>query len=221
MLFFGKIEYLNLLPFHVYLKKALRYSGQKQTLEYYKDVPSHINHLFQKRRVDAAFISSIKAQKCTKPQLGIVAKKEVKSVLVLPNSEMVLDGESETSNTLAQLLGLKGRVLIGDKALRYALKDGAYIDMAQVWHERYGLPFVFAVLCHHNKTPLLKRLQNGFYHEERYIKIPRYLLEKAAKKSGVSAKDILNYLSLITYKISYKEEKSLKLFYKKAKSKNL
>ncbi len=220
-MFFGKIEYLNLLPFHVYIKRALRHSGQKQTLEHYKDVPSVINRRFRTRRINAAYISSIKAKGCKKAKLGIIAKKEVKSVLVVPASYERFDSDSETSNVLAQVLGCKGEVLIGDKALRYALANDDYIDLSLRWFERYGLPFVFALFCAHEKTPLTKRIENGFYREASSLKIPRYLLEKAALRSGVSPKEALAYLSLISYKIDYKSEKSLKLFYKKARLKNL
>lgn len=213
-MFFGKIEYLNLLPFHIYLKKALRHCGQKQTLERYKNVPAVINERFEKRRIDAAYISSVKAKRCKKPKLGIVAKKEVKSVLLIPAQEEHFDSESETSNVLAKVLGLKGQVLIGDKALRYALENGEYIDMAREWHARYALPFVFALLCFHKKTPLLKKIESGFLKTAKRVKIPHYLLEKAAKRSGVSTREALDYLSLITYEIDYRSLKSLKLFFK-------
>ncbi len=219
-MFFGKIEYLNLLPFHVYLKRALRHSGQKQTLERYKDVPSVINRRFETRRIDAAFISSIKAKRCKNPKLGIVAKKEVKSVLVIPSKQERLDSDSETSNTLAKVLACKGEVLIGDKALRYALQNDDYIDLAKRWRDIYDLPFVFAVLCTNRETPIIKKIEKGFYRNASSMKIPRYLLEKASKKSAVVPKEILKYLSLITYTLDYKSLNSLKLFYRQAKLKN-
>ena len=203
------------------MKRALRHSGQKQTLEHYKDVPSVINERFEKRRVNAAYISSIKARRCKKPKLGIVAKKEVKSVIVIQKNTQLPDSESATSNVLAQVLGIKGEVLIGDKALRYALNNDDYVDLSKVWSERYKLPFVFALLCYHNKTPLLIKIEKGFYRVATNTKIPFYLLVKAAKRVQIQPKELLDYLSLISYEIDHKSINSLKLFYKKAKSKNL
>ena len=59
---FGKIEYLNLLPFHVFMKRYAS-SQAKAIMEHKKGVPAKINEAFINRRVDAAFISSIAAKK--------------------------------------------------------------------------------------------------------------------------------------------------------------
>jgi len=55
-LVFGKIEYLNLLPFHIFMKRFLRQSSAKLAMEYYKGVPSNINKKFKLKKVDGAFI---------------------------------------------------------------------------------------------------------------------------------------------------------------------
>jgi len=60
---FGKIEYLNLLPFHVFMKRFTRSSAAKMAMEYKKNVPAVINKKFKKRDVHAAFISSVAAYK--------------------------------------------------------------------------------------------------------------------------------------------------------------
>jgi len=90
---------------------------------------------FLNRRVDAAFISSIMAKKSDHVNLGIIAKKEVKSVLVIASKKHKKDAESASSNLLANLLHVKGEVLIGDKALRYALVHDDYIDLAKLWNK--------------------------------------------------------------------------------------
>ena len=74
---FGKIDYLNLLPFHLFLKRFASTTRHQMSVNYKKGVPSKINEDFLNRRVDAAFISSIKARRCRKTRLGIIAKKEV------------------------------------------------------------------------------------------------------------------------------------------------
>lgn len=220
-LVFGKIEYLNLLPFHVFMKRFVRYSGMKQSMEYHKSVPAKINAKFASGRVDAAYISSINARRCPKPKLGIISKKEVRSVLVIPHLPSKNDIESATSNALAKILNLKGKVLIGDKALRYALTHDDYIDMSALWYEKTGLPFVFATLCFNKKGVLGEKLEKNFLKQANSIKIPRYLLHKASKKSAIPPKEILDYLQLIQYTFDTKSRKSLQKFLNKAKQKNL
>lgn len=209
---FGKIEYLNLLPFHIFMKRYLRSSQEAMSFRYKKGVPSKINNEFAARRVDAAFISSIKAQKSHYVNLGIIAKKEVLSVLVLRSSPNSSDHESASSNLLAKLLGLEGKVLIGDKALRHYLKgDSDAIDLAQAWNERYKLPFVFALLCHHDHKDKIQKLARDF--KKRAVKIPQYQLHKAAIRTGVAPQNIQHYLTYISYDLDYKAKKGLQKFW--------
>jgi len=212
---FGKIEYLNLLPFHVFMKRFTKNTQESMSMHYKRGVPATINQKFLSRKVDAAFISSISAKKYTHVQLGIIAKREVQSVLLLPSNKIKRDKESASSNILSQLLGLKGEVLIGDKALRYALKNSDYIDLAKLWYEKYKLPFVFALLCFHKDKRLYKKIEHEFLKRE--IKIPQYILTEASKRTKVPKKDILQYLKLISYTLDAKAELGLKKFYKLAK----
>jgi len=214
---FGKIEYLNLLPFHVFMKRFTKNSSAKMSMEYKRGVPTAINYAFHKRRVDGAFISSISAQKRKSKyvNLGIIAKKSVKSVLVLPDKKDKIDTASASSNMLAHILGLEGEVLIGDKALRYALAHDDYIDLAAAWHKRKGLPFVFALLCYHKNAFFYETVEQEFLKCR--VKIPFYILKGAAEKSGIKAKDILEYLELISYRLDASAKRGLKEFYKEAK----
>jgi len=213
---FGKIDYINLLPFHLFLKKSSLQSSFKQSCERNKSVPSAINAKFKKRRVDAAFISSIESKKSTiKPlSLGIVARKNVKSVLV-KRGENHTDPASATSNVLARVLDIDGEVFIGDRALRLYLEDpSSYVDLAQEWHNRFGLPFVFARLCVTKHHSFFKKLSHQF--KKQRIKIPYYIAQNYAQERGISRHDIKEYLTLISYAIETKEQKGLKLFFKKA-----
>ena len=211
---FGKIEYLNLLPFHVFMKRFTKSSSAKMSMEYKRSVPAKVNAAFHSRRVDAAFISSISAYKSTYVGLGIIAKKSVRSVLIIPNKTSKKDKESASSNILASVLGVEGEILIGDKALRYALKNSDYIDLAELWHERYNLPFVFALLCYHKDKKLYKKVEREFLKRE--FRIPQYILEEAAKRTAVSKEEILEYLTLISYELDTSAQKGLKKFYKLA-----
>ena len=213
---FGKIEYLNLLPFHVFMKRFTRSSQQSMSMHYKRGVPAEINKKFLARRVDAAFISSISAKKHANVNLGIIAKKEVQSVLVVPANKHKRDVESASSNALATVLGVKGEVLIGDKALRHYLEKKPHTDLAKMWNDKYNLPFVFALLCYHKDEKLYKQIEKHFLKTK--VKIPRYILEQAAQRTSVKENDILNYLEYISYEVNAKSRLGLKKFYKLAKT---
>lgn len=214
---FGKIEYLNLLPFHVFMKRYLRSSSAKMSMEYKRGVPTAINYAFHKRRVDGAFISSISAlqHKSSYLKVGIVAKKRVKSVLVIPDKKSKKDKDSASSNMLARILGVEGEVLIGDKALRYALTHSDHVDLAKLWYEKTKLPFVFALLCYHKDAQLYKEIEAVFLKSR--IKIPRYILLNAAARSAVAPQEILEYLKFISYSVDFRAQRGLKRFAKEAK----
>jgi chorismate dehydratase len=204
---FGSIEYLNLLPFYTYIRKNVTNSQFKKIMEYRRGVPSEINRLFRKRRVDYAFISSIASGGYRCSNLGIIAPREVQSVLLIEGEES-RDSDSETSNRLAEVLKLKGRVIIGDKALRYHLKGGKALDLAEEWYNKQGLPFVFAKLCYHKNHQFMEKLSRDFKRPH----IPRYILKRASESSSVKITDILGYLDKIEYRCSPKSRKSLQKF---------
>ena len=201
---FGNIEYINLLPFKLFLKRS------KYNFLYKNGTPAQINKKFKQKSVDAAFISTVKARNVKTLPLGIVAYDEVKSVLI-KLGQVRKDKASATSNVLAKILKLNGEVVIGDRALKLFLEDRtSYIDLAKQWNKKYDLPFVFATLAYNGHGGFLKSFTRQFKGE----KIPYYMLSRYSKKSKISKKDILDYLQLITYKIGYKEKQSIKKFYK-------
>lgn len=216
---FGKIDFINLLPFHVFMKRYARTLRTHQSLHYHKGVPSALNRSFAARRIDAAFISSITARHCRHFNVGIVARREVLSVLSLPCDEHKKDTDSATSNLLAQVLGVSGEVLIGDKALRYYYSGGEHIDLGGMWHKRTGLPFVFALLCTHNHTDELQRLSRAFTRNK--VKIPYYILMENSRKSNLSPDQIRHYLRYISYRVGEKEKRGYKQFLKEAKERGL
>ncbi len=210
----GKIDYINLIPFYVYLKRALRSSSAKAALNYHKGVPSKINETFKKGRIEAAVISSVVSGKFHCTDFGIVAHKKVLSVLVC-EGEQKNDSDSNTSNVLAKILGQQGEVLIGDKALVQRKKRRCK-DLATLWYERTKLPFVFARFCYRKHPQKYQKLANGFIKKR--VKVPHFILKRYIHRSGLSRKEILAYLDLIHYKIGHREKKALKKFLKLAKS---
>lgn len=212
---FGRIDYINLLPFYLFLKRRVKSSRLKQMAEYKKSYPSKINKRFKKQSVDAAFISSIESKKYRCLKVGIIAKKEVRSVIV-KRGKNKSDYHSATSNILAKILQINGEVIIGDKALKAYLENkNSYIDLSQLWYQKTKLPFVFARLCFHKNKNLYQSLTDSFLKQK--IKIPQYILNRYAKTRKIKKRDILSYLRLIEYKIDHKSEKSLKVFLKKAR----
>jgi chorismate dehydratase len=209
LLIFGAIEYLNLLPFHLFLKKNISSSQFHRAMRW--GVPKKVNTDFKKRKVDGAFISSILSQNEKCSGLGIIARKEVLSVLVLSGKNQE-DSESQTSNKLAKVLEINGKVLIGDKALIHFFKNSSGIDLAEKWNEKFGTPFVFAKLCFKKKSKLFQKLEKKFRQKKSYI--PRYVMKKEEKKLDLSRKEILFYLSKIDYFCDRKSEKGLKKFLK-------
>lgn len=222
MMLFGKIDYLNLLPFHVFLKTYPLQNYAKKAIEFKKGVPSELCKKLYNRKIDAAVISSIESRraKYKKLNLGIVAKKSVKSVLVRKNSASKLDSASMSSNMLCKILKLQGEVIIGDNALRAYLREGreSFYDLGEVWKKKTNLPFTFGRFCYMKNGDLYKVLVRKFL--SRKIKIPYYILQDYAKTRQIAPKDILEYLNFISYKIGAKEEKAFKIFIKRARTYN-
>ncbi|MGP1450399.1 MAG: MqnA/MqnD/SBP family protein [Wolinella sp.] len=208
---FGKIDYINLLPFHIFIKRYPTSASFRKFIELKKSYPSKLNREFLFRRIDAGFISSIAAYKERSTCAGIVIKKRVKSVLALPNREGS-DYQSATSNALLQVLGIKGEVLIGDRALKYyiAHKDSC-IDMGELWVKRTRLPFVFARLCCNRNDHFYDQIAYKFTHARPYI--PRYILNEYATRVDIPASEILDYLKCLSYKLDKKALLGVKKFY--------
>lgn len=215
---FGKIDYLNLLPFHVFLKKTPLQNAFKKGIEMKKGVPSKLCDDLRARRIDAAVISSIEARRYKKLNMGICAKKQVISVLVRKNTKREKDAESRTSNMLSRILGLQGQVIIGDKALKAYLECGKddFYDLCEEWNKKTNLPFVFGQFAYVGGEKIYKRIVRSFLR--RKIFIPRYILDAYAKSRKIPQKDILWYLKYIHYEMKQKEQKALKMFISRARA---
>lgn len=233
---FGKIEYLNLLPFDVFMKQYRATTRFKMACNYKKGYPAKLNKEFLFHRIDSGFISSIagmqahyQSKAC---QAGIIACREVWSVLVL-ETQQADDYQSATSNALCAVLGLKGAVLIGDRALKYYYdslynkQQLQYYDMAQSWYDKTKLPFVFGRACFHTHGTFYQNLMHHFNYKlgkgRKYkgIKIPHYILMPYVYNIGISKQFARMYLERIYYTIGPKEQHALTIFYRALRLKRL
>lgn len=219
---FGKIEYLNLLPFDVFIKKYPTPTHFKAFLGLRKSYPARLNKDFLYRRIDAGFISSIagydSVRKKKVTNAGIVAKGAVWSVLALPRAQKD-DYQSASSNALAKVLGIKGEILIGDRALRYKLSGGVSIDLGQKWWDKHHLGFSFGRLCFNQNAAFYQRLAQCFVRNP--VKIPYYILKERSKQSHISSAHILDYLKHIHYRVGKKEQIALSRFYTQMRLKGI
>ncbi|RDU61087.1 MqnA/MqnD/SBP family protein [Helicobacter marmotae] len=219
---FGKIEYLNLLPFDVFIKKYPAPAHFKAFLEMRKSYPSRLNKDFLYRRIDAGFISSIAGYESVRKRrascAGIVAKGAVWSVLALPKAQKD-DYQSASSNALAKILGISGEILIGDRALKYKLNGGVGIDLGEKWWEKHHLGFSFGRLCFNQYAMFYRNLALSFVRKR--VKIPYYILQARGRESQIASKDILRYLAHIHYRVGKKEEIALRRFYAQMRLKGI
>jgi chorismate dehydratase len=185
---------------------------------YKRDVPSAINKALRKGHINAGFISSVESSRYRCTNLGIISNQMVYSVFVI-RGEAKKDVESASSNQLAKILNLQGRVIIGDKALKYYLEGGKGADLSQEWYNQTKLPFVFGRLCFNCYKKSVQNIAKKF--TQKPIKIPQYILKKEAKKRDITPKQLLWYLEHISYKMDYRSNKSLKLFLKLSKNKRI
>lgn len=209
----AKIDYINLLPFMVFLKKHIIDDKQKSIVNAKKSYPSKINKEFKNRRANAAFISSIASRNCQCEKLGIIGFKEVLSVLAIQNTGYLKDLESQTSNKLAQILQIDKKILIGDKALDYYFNSGDenIIDLSGEWYKKHKLPFVFARFCHNSNHSFYKNLAKKFLNS--HTKIPYYIKQQYAISRNITPKQLDFYLTKIHYQIDSKAKISLKKFF--------
>ena len=87
---FGKIQYLNLLPFDMFVKSYPITTRFKSAAFANRSYPSKLNQSFLFHRIDAGFISTIAGatahRKHKATQAGIIAKGAVWSVLSLESN---------------------------------------------------------------------------------------------------------------------------------------
>lgn len=159
------------------------------------------------------------------PGLGVVADGPVRSVLLKCNVPMAQirlvgrDPASASSNALAKILLEKhfghsvemvdfhdaetvdAAVMIGDRALLSKPAQAGDIDLAKVWNEMTGLPFVFAVWAVRAEHPELDRI--GQIAHAAYQSGLESIAAIAARYANLYETPVAFWLDYLTHSIRY------------------
>ena len=171
--------------------------------------------------------------------LCIGADKDVKSVLLLSNTELsslktiYLDSDSRTSVSLVKILAEKfwgiapqwkniselkgklakydGMVLIGDKTFGLSSQYKFSYDLAGEWIKFTGLPFVFAVWI--SRTPLQANFEKAFQSALAWGVKHREQSALVAEKLHITEQQLISYLKNdISYPLDETKRKGMELF---------
>jgi chorismate dehydratase len=176
------------------------------------------------------------------PGLGISARGPVQSILLFAKREwsevqsVALDASSRTSSVLCRLLFHQTRanppefisfpphlaemlrrcdagLLIGDPALQERGNSWLVYDLGELWYERTGLPFVYAVWIGPRgewdsglAEKLYQSAEEGLTHLEE-------IAERESQRRGIRFEVCRDYLyNVMHYRLGLEEEKGLSLF---------
>jgi len=218
---YGAVSYLNARPLVEGLEPLLL------------EPPARLVECFAGGGLDVALLPVVAGESAGMTRvgsLGVAAEGAVQSVLLLarrPLNEIVtlrLDPDSRTSNVLAQLLLGRPRVVdaqapadaevvIGDRALvRAAAERETAIDLAALWTERTGLPFVFAAW--YGDAAAEPALEDAYARGRK--KIQAYSAESAI---GVETSALESYLrERIRYRLGPREVEGLERFLEESRA---
>ena len=235
------VSYYNTLPFIYGLTRSGLLSGFELSL----DVPSECARKIMSAEADIGLIPvgalpSIPGYKLI-GNLCIGADKDVKSVLLLANSELqslktiYLDTDSRTSVNLVKILAKhywkinprweslsnlhgkpapdEGMVLIGDKTFGLCRQYPHCYDLAGEWIKFTGLPFVFAAWI--SRIPLTDAFEESFNAALLWGTEHREESVILAGKLHISEQQLISYLKNdISYTLDDAKIRGLELFLK-------
>lgn len=234
----GVIDYINILP----VTYALEMGKVKMDGEIRKGVPTNLNMLLSKNKLDASFASSIEYARGDYQLLpyNISCSKDTMSVLLLSRVPMDkikkihITKESATAAVLLKILmryaykqdvtyGKKGEaeLVIGDEALRaFTIHHDYMLDLGRAWNEFSQRKMVFGVLIARKDSSssgiknLLESVEASYeWGKGNMNEIVNY----AAKKTGLMKNLIEDYYSCLSYNFNSEDIRGLKKFYEYAK----
>jgi chorismate dehydratase len=218
---FGAVSYLNARPLTEGLDPLVLAP------------PAELVELYRAGGIDAALLPVAAGVELGLPRvgsLGVAADGPVDSVLLFLRAPLAdvrtlrLDPESRTSNVLAQVLlpdvrvvaqEADAEVVIGDRALVRAMRDQDFVDLAGLWTERTGLPFVFAAW--YGAAECEAELELAYARGRE--KLADYAAEAAL---GLDAETLHDYLAhRIHYRLGPRKLEGLTLFVERARALSL
>ncbi len=233
------VSYYNTLPF-IY---GLKHSGLLSGFDLSLDVPSECARKLISGEATIGLIPVGALPGIPDYQLisnlCIGADKDVKSVLLLANSDLhglktiYLDTDSLTSVNLVRILAEKywkiqpewksnselkgklenneGMVLIGDKTFGLAAQFPFCYDLAGEWIKHTGLPFVFAVWV--SRTTIPDSFLNDFQAALAWGVEHREKSVITAEKLHITEQELVSYLiNDISYSLDDSKRKGMELF---------
>lgn len=229
----GMIQYLNTIPFR---HQVWPQPFEMSTMVPAQLAPKIVEGMFDAGPVSLMEFERYQEDLAWLDPFGIAVPREARSVLLITKQDpLSLDGatiqltsESRTSVVLVrvvleQLYGLSDlryavrdsdevmpRVVIGDRALaaKHQLDPDLIYDLAELWHEQTGLPFVFALWACRKSWPVSQQMNVVRQIEFNLRSFDPSLSFRGATKQlpeGMSATDLRNYLANFVYILGDRE----------------
>lgn len=178
----------------------------------------------------------------SKGPVGSIFLFTTKQIEELNGSTIYVSSQSETSVALLDIIlkkfygvqcklqisenpensGADTFLLIGDDALKYSSRFTAYssrliYDLGELWYEKTGLPFVFALWIVRADTNEKHRLLSTFVKDlaqarDRALKRLPEMAGQSPMKAFMSEEDILDYWNKLDYELTSEHKKGLDLF---------
>lgn len=232
----GRVDFINTFPIVWALDRHLPAELAEETAA----VPTALNRMLAAGEIDVANVSSIEYARHADewvllPSLCIGSAGAVESVHLVTSvplpavRSVATTAKSASSIALVRALfpGIEvrpegaiadARLLIGDEALRSALDDPTpHHDLGHLFHERTGLPMVFAVWAARTDDPRLGDLDRALLAAvadaaEHSADVAR----AASARFGFPAGFLARYFEKLRYRFGPKEQAGLRRFYELA-----
>jgi predicted solute-binding protein len=231
----GCVSYINALPFTLPLSQAFPLTLAS---------PNLLNNQLRDKQLDVALSSSLQKDYSHVEGYGIVGLGKVFSVNLytslstcdLNGAHICLTQQSYTAVGLLKVLcyhywnvspyflpesstdSCDGYLLIGDQALLHKEEPGfQVIDLATIWYEMTGLPFVFALFLARKEISAsnLEKLQEILGQALTWSESHPEEIERAAQlKCPLNLERVRAYYSVLGYRLGNQEIESLNLFRK-------
>jgi chorismate dehydratase len=232
----GRVDFINTFPWVWGLPRHLPPGLATEVV----GVPTELNALLHAGAVDVANVSSVEYARHADdyvllPSLCVGSDGAVESVQLVTGvplpavRSIAVTGQSASSVVLLRVLfpdaamlpedaAADARLLIGDQALRSAFEDPTpHHDLGALWHERTGLPMVFAVWAARIGTERLDELDRVLAAAVADAAVHSADVARAAAAHyGFPAGFLARYFEKLRYRFGARERQGLAHFFELA-----